>query len=107
MAAATALAVTLLLGTLGWFAAGFGINTSCTDNFSCVDTSCAPCAAERAWVNTGGTGQWVLASAVTVLLVLGLRQPDWRRGTTITTSVLIPLAVAWFAFSVMMARRSF
>jgi hypothetical protein len=105
--AATTLAVTLLLGTLGWFAAGFGITTSCTDDFNCIDTSCAPCAAERAWVNAGGTGQWVLALAAAVLLVLGRRRPDWRRGTTITVSALIPLAVAWFAFWVAMARRSF
>ncbi|MGE5288919.1 MAG: hypothetical protein ACM3ML_17310 [Micromonosporaceae bacterium] len=107
LAGTTALAVTLLLGTLGTFAAGFGLNTSCTNDFDCIDTECGPCAAERAWVYAGGIGQWVLAAAAATLLVLGVRRPGWRPATTITTSALIPLAVAWFVFCVSMARRSF
>ena len=28
-------AVTFVLGTRGWFSVGFGIGSSCTDDFSC------------------------------------------------------------------------
>lgn len=103
----TAVAVTLLAGTFGWFATSFGIGTTCTNDFSCGYDSCAPCAKVNAWVMAGGIGQWVLAAAAVVILVLGRRRPSWRRTLTVAACALISLAVAWFAVSTAMAQRSF
>jgi hypothetical protein len=102
-----ALAVTLLAGTIGWFATSFGIGTTCANDFSCGYDSCAPCAKAHAWVITAGIGQWMLAAVAVVILVLGRRRPSWRRALTVIACALIPLAVAWFAVSTAMAQRSF
>jgi hypothetical protein len=102
-----ALAVTFVLGTVGWFGAAFGIGSNCTDEFSCGSGSCAPCARAHGAVTTGGIGQWVLAAAAVTILVLGLRHPGWRRAATIAACTLIPVAVMWFAISTSMAQRSF
>ena len=102
-----ALAVTFVLGTVGWFGAAFGIGSNCTDEFSCGSGTCAPCARAHVWVTTGGIGQWVLAAAAVTILVLGMRHPGWRRAATIAACALIPVAVMWFAISTSMARRSF
>ena len=77
---ALALAVTFVLGTVGWFEAAFGIGSDCTDEFSCGSGSCAPCARAHAWVTTGGIGQWVLAAAAVTILVLGIRHPRLAPG---------------------------
>jgi hypothetical protein len=103
----TALAVTLLAGTIGWFGTGFGIMTTCTNDFSCGLGSCAPCAKAHAWVTANGIGQWALAAVAVVILVLGRRRPSWRRALTVAACAVIPLAVAWFAVCIVMARRSF
>jgi hypothetical protein len=100
-------AVTFVLGTWGWFAVGFGIGSSCTDDFSCGYGSCAPCAKAHAWVTAGGIGQWVLAAAGVVFLVVGLRRPVWRPAATIAACGLIPIAAIWFAVSTEIAQRSF
>jgi hypothetical protein len=100
-------AVTFVLGTWGWFAVGFGIGSSCTDDFSCGYDSCAPCAKAHAWVTAGGIGQWVLAAAGVVFLVVGLRRPVWRPAATIAACGLIPIAAIWFAVSTEIAQRSF
>ncbi len=68
-----AIGVCLLLGTLGWFAVGFGIMTDCTNNYSCSTTGCPPCATTGRWINAGAFSQWVLAATGVVLLVHGLR----------------------------------
>jgi hypothetical protein len=102
-----ALAVTFVLGTVGWFGAAFVIGSDCTDEFSCGSGSCAPCARAHAWVTTGGIGQWVLAAAAVAILAFGIRHPGWRRAATIAACALIPVAVMWFAISTSMAQRSF
>lgn len=68
-----AIAISLLLGTLGWFAVGFGMMTDCTNNYSCTETGCAPCDATAGWINAGGLIQLGLAAAGVALLVVGLR----------------------------------
>jgi hypothetical protein len=104
---AVALAETFLLGTLGWFGAAFAIGTTCTDDFSCGSSSCAPCAGAHAWVTVGWIGQWVLFAAAVTILVLGTQRAGWRRAATIAACALIPLAAAWFAISTAVAQRSF
>ncbi len=69
--------------------------------------SCAPCAKAHAWVTAGGIGQWVLAAAGVVFLVVGLRRPVWRPAATIAACGLIPIAAIWFAVSTEIAQRSF
>ena len=93
------LAVAFALGTLGWFIASFGIASNCTNDVRCGSgsSSCSFCAASNAWVLAGGIGQWVLLVATVVILVLGLRRPDWRRTATIAAAATILLSVAWYA----------
>lgn len=69
---AIAIGACLLLGTVGWFAVGFGIMTDCTNNYSCSQTGCTPCATTGRWINTGGIAQFVLAGIGVALLVRGL-----------------------------------
>ncbi|MFC5493609.1 hypothetical protein [Nocardioides caricicola] len=66
-----AIALCVLLGSLGWFAVGFGMMTDCTNNYSCTETGCPPCATTERWINAGGVVQWILAAAGVVVLVLG------------------------------------
>jgi len=72
-----AIGVCVLLGTLGWFAVGFGTMTDCTDNYSCSATGCPPCRETALWINVGGVIQWVLAAAGVVILVRGRRSKRW------------------------------
>ena len=65
--------MSMLLGTLGWFAVGFGIMTDCTNNYSCTETGCAPCDTTATWINAGGIIQLGLAVAGVALLV---RRPE-------------------------------
>ncbi len=55
-----AIGTSLLLGTFGWFAVGFGMMTDCTDNYSCSQTGCAPCATTGRWITVDALTQWVL-----------------------------------------------
>ena len=102
-----ALTEALALATVGWWAVGFGVGSTCTDDFSCVSSSCAPCASFNAWWIAGGIGQWILVVAAVVLLVLGLRRPGMRRVAAITAWSLIPLAIAWIAIWTVQAEHSF
>jgi hypothetical protein len=101
------LVVAFLLGTLGWFGAGLGIGSNCTDQFRCASGSCAPCAAVRAWIVAGGVGQWVLFAAAATILVLGLRSDRNHWIVAIAACVLVPLALGWFAFTTAAAQHSF
>jgi hypothetical protein len=96
LASSVALAVAFVLSTLGWFAAGFGIESSCTDRFSCGAGSCRPCAASSVWLLAGGIGQWALFAATVAFLVLGLRRPGWRRTATIAAAAMTLVSIAWF-----------
>jgi hypothetical protein len=68
-----AIGTCLLLGTLGWFAVGFGVMTDCTNNYSCTETGCDPCAPAARWINAGGVIQLALALAGVIVLIVGLR----------------------------------
>jgi hypothetical protein len=107
LAASVALAETFLLGTFGWFAVSLALGRPVLMISAAVRGSCAPCAKAHAWVIAGGAGQWVLARATVVMLVLGLRRPGWRRAATAATCVLIPVAGAWFAITAGLAQRAF
>lgn len=72
-----AIAVCVLLGTLGWFAVGFGMMTECTNNYSCTATGCPPCDTTERWINAGGVVQWLLAAAGLAVLLLGIRSKRW------------------------------
>lgn len=75
-----AIGVCLLLGTLGWFAIGFGMMTDCTNNYSCTETGCPPCATTERWINAGGITQWILAGAGLGLAIWGIvRTKDGSR----------------------------
>ena len=70
----TAIGTSLLLGTFGGFAVGFGMMTDCTNNYSCSQTGCAPCATTSRWITAGGITQWVLAGTGAALLIRALRR---------------------------------
>ena len=74
-----AIGTSLLLGTFGWFAVGFGTMTDCTNKYGCTETNCPPCATTLHWINAGGTAQWLLAGTGVVVLVSrrrGKQHPD-------------------------------
>jgi len=102
-----AVAETVALGTVGGWGVGFGVGSTCKDDFSCGSTSCARCASFNAWWIAGGIGQWVLVVVALVLLVLGWRRPGSRRVTAIAAWSLIPLAIAWIVFWTVQAEPSF
>ena len=68
-----AIAGCLLLGTVGWFAIGFGMLTACTNDYSCTSNGCPPCAGVEHWLTAGAVAQWALAGLGGVLLFVGLR----------------------------------
>jgi hypothetical protein len=63
-----AIGTSLLLGTFGWFAVGFGTMTDCTSKYGCTETNCPPCATAERWINAGGIAQWALAGTGVVVL---------------------------------------
>lgn len=97
-----AIATSLLLGTLGWFAVGFGTMTDCTNDYSCTTTGCTPCATAGRWINAGGVAQWVLAGTGIAVLVRGLRGRQRRRLAVVgvallALSVLTVVGTTWRA----------
>lgn len=59
----------LALGTVGSFGAGFGIMTDCTNNYSCTETGCDPCAAASRWITIGAVVQGLVLLAGIALLL--------------------------------------
>lgn len=102
-----AVAVTMLLGTLGWLALGLGIGSNCTNIHSCGSGFCAPCRAQASWVIAGGGAQWLLLVAAVVLLIAGLRSPAARRRLAAWAWALTPLAVAWIILAAVVADHSY
>ena len=90
-----AIGSSLLLGTFGWFAVGFGMMTDCTNNYSCSQTGCAPCATTSRWITAGAIMQWVLAGTGVALLIRAARR---KRPTGLAISGLVLLAVSVMAF---------
>ncbi len=97
-----AIATSVVLGTVGWFAVGFGMMTDCTNNYSCTETGCSPCTTTERWINLGGVAQLLLAVVGVVVLVTGLRA---RLRTALVvagaallaTSVLTVVGTTWRA----------
>ena len=97
-----AIGTSLLLGTLGWFAVGFGTMTDCTSKYDCTETNCPPCAATLHWINAGGIAQWVLAGTGAVVLARRRRaqpHPDlaFRGAALLAASVLTMVGTTWRA----------
>lgn len=99
--------VAAFLGSIGWLGTGFGVITSCTDHFSCVIDTCAPCAAANHWIDAGGIGQWILVVAAGVLLVLGEKRPYWRSPLVVASVFILPSSIAWISISTGQAMHSF
>ena len=70
-------------------------------------TGAVTCASFNAWWLAGNIGQWVLAVAALVLLVLGLRRPARGRIVAIAAWPLIPLAIARIVIWTVQAEHSF
>jgi hypothetical protein len=102
-----AVAVTVPLGSLGWFILGMGVGTGCTNHYSCVSGFCAPCRVAESSVIAGGGGQWLLAAAALVLLIAGLRRPAARRRLAVWAWALTPLAIAWITLAEVVAEHSY
>jgi len=67
-------AIPFALATLGYFGLQFGIMTSCTNEYACTETLCAPCVPTFTWLTVGAGLQVLLIIA---LLVGAVRY--WRR----------------------------
>ncbi len=88
-----AIGACLLLGTFGCFAVGLRMMTDCTNNYSCTEISCTPCASASRWINTGGAVQIGLALGGAVLLVIGLRSSQ-RDRLVLSGVVLLTMSAA-------------
>ncbi|HYF73441.1 MAG TPA: hypothetical protein VD864_11510 [Nocardioides sp.] len=86
-----AILTSAVLGTLGWFAVGFGVMTDCTNQYSCSDTGCGPCDRAEAWLGAGAALQMVLVVTGTLILLRGVLG---RRPALLTTAGAILLAVS-------------
>jgi hypothetical protein len=102
-----ALAVTVPLGSLGWFILGIGVGTGCTNHYSCGSVFCPPCRVAETSVDAGGGAQWLLAVAALALLIAGLRRPAARRRLAVWAWALTPLAIAWIILAAVVAEHSY
>ena len=101
-----ALALILLIGTVGSFGVGFGVLTDCTDLYRCTTTACAPCAGAGRWLAGGWAGQAVLlvgGLALAVLARRGLRP----RAVRTAALVLAALSVALIVTTTALVRQSY
>ena len=76
--AALGLVVTPVAAVAVW-AAGFGVLTMCTNDYSCSQTSCAPCRAEYVAFN-GLLALLFVAFVGSVVLLVGNASTAGRRG---------------------------
>lgn len=97
-----------VLGTLGWFAVGFGVMTDCTNEYSCTDTGCAPCDTASRWITAGGLTQLALVVAGVLVLVLVWGRRAVRPGTLVVGGVvLIAVSLATLVGTTSAARDSY
>ena len=102
IAMTVAICCCVLLGTVGWFAVGFGTMTDCTNYYSCSTQSCQPCAGAGRWINVGGIAQLLLAGLGVGLLVRGVhdaRVPRLMIGAAVIllASAITALGTSWRA----------
>lgn len=100
--AVIACALALILGTVGFFAVGFGMSTTCTDWFETGHH----CDALHVWLGAGAIGQLAIGVASALLLALGTTLAR-RRLIAILAWALIPLSVAWITITSILGRNSF
>jgi hypothetical protein len=97
-------ALGFVLGTLGWFAVGFGQATVCTD----FNEAPHACDALYHWLDVGFIGQWVLLLVSGFLLAFGVwGRPRSRTPASIAAWVTVALAVGWYGFYYHFAYLSF
>ena len=101
-----ALAVIVLVGTVGSFAVGFGAMTDCTNLYLCTSTACAPCRPAGAWLTTGWAAQGVLFLAGLLLAVLARRglRPRVVRAAALALTVL---SIAVLVTTTVLGRQSY
>jgi hypothetical protein len=97
-----AIAICLLLGTIGWVAIGFGLLTDCTNDYNCSASNCGPCVTTGLWINVGGLAQLLLAGAGVGLLIRWLRTRQSGRlarcgAVLLLSSILIVAGTTWQA----------
>jgi hypothetical protein len=102
IALTVAICCCVLLGTVGWFAVGFGTMTDCTNNYSCSTQSCQPCAGAGRWINAGGIAQWLLAGLGVSLLIRGVHDARVSRlmvgaAVILAASVITAVGTSWRA----------
>jgi hypothetical protein len=103
--AAAALLAAVMLGTAGFFFAGFSLGTMCTDFYDTMRTGyCAPL---LHWMDAGAVGQGLCAITAVVLLVLAPRRPQERRAMAACALGLLVLTIALFAFTTYGGYRSY
>lgn len=100
--ASTAILSCLVLGSVGWLAAGMGVLTGCTNDYSCSTTGCDPCAAAGRWITVGGVLQWLLLGLGIAVVVRGRRADRrtwWAAGgaAVLAASLLTVVATTWAA----------
>ncbi len=87
LAISLAVVVTLLAATLVSWGLGFGILTECTNDNSCSETDCAPCATAGTWLKVGWGVQAALFIVAIVLTVVGAR--GRRPGATAIAALVV------------------
>jgi len=95
--------VGLGLATTGFSLVGFGIATSCTDEYE----SPHGCDAMYHWMQVGRIGQLVLVLPLIAALVVGLAWPASRKVIAVSIWALAAVALAWFTFYMASAATTF
>jgi hypothetical protein len=103
--AAAGVLLTLLVGVACYFFVGFGLSTSCTDQYG--NASPQRCRAMNDWLAGGIAGQFVIAGALIALLVVGLTSPSRRSAVIGALTGSLAMTVTWGALTSFVASRSF
>jgi hypothetical protein len=102
-----AVGLCLVLGTVGWFAVGFGVMTDCTNSYLCDETGCPPCDTTASWINVGGVAQLVLAAAGIAVLALSGRRARSTTMLDVTAACLVPLSLVVAVVTTTRAQNSY
>jgi hypothetical protein len=101
--AGIALGLAMFLGTIGYVGVGFGMATSCTNEFENVHR----CDALYHWLEAGAIGQLVIAFAAAALIIIIRKIPQRERILSAMAVLLIPLSLAWIVITSILGGRSF
>jgi hypothetical protein len=103
--AATGIPAALLAGATCYYFVGFGLGTSCTDQYG--NASPQRCSTMYSWLTAGLAGQLTLAGALIALLVVGLTAPSRRGAVIAVMSGSLALILIWAALTSFAASTSF